>query len=104
MPLSSSSSKSQNSRTCSPYFFANFLIQLEFFFSDLFPVSPYFFVVSVEDGSKTWRPRGVTVLDIPTAWAFFGKDSEGTLRAVGSAVRDFVAEWNESNAKKQTVR
>jgi len=71
--------------------------------SDLYPVGNYFFVLTSVDGSKTYKPVGCTVMDIPTAYAFFGLDPGKTCARVTAAVNHLVQSWNQNEAQKSSV-
>lgn len=75
-----------------------------FYFRDLYPVGKHFFALTSVDGSKPHKPVGCSVLDIPTAFAFFGQDPAKTCSRVTAAVYNLVNKWNEANARKSSVR
>ena len=43
------------------------------------------------------------VLDVPTAYAFFGQDPQGTLRRLDQMVQGLSQDWNSSQAQKSSV-
>lgn len=93
----------------SPFFLPSLCIKkfaIYYFFpppSDLYPVGNYFFVLTCVDGSKTYKPVGCTVMDIPTAYAFFGLDPGKTCARVTAAVNHLVQSWNQNEAQKSSV-
>lgn len=65
------------------------------YYSDLLQLGSYFASIRVLDYSKTYSPESKVVLDIPTAWIFFGQDPAKTLQAVGQMVRQLTTKWNQ---------
>lgn len=63
----------------------------------------YFFSIRVVDHSKDYSPESKVVLDVPTAWVFFGKDGRKTARLVGDMVRRLVKQWNDRYATDSAV-
>ena len=63
----------------------------------------HFFVLTSVDGSKPHKPVGCSVMDIPTAYAFFGSDPSKTCARVTAAVNGLVQRWNETEALKPSV-
>lgn len=63
----------------------------------------HFFVLTSIDGSKPHKPVGCSVMDIPTAYAFFGSDPSKTCARVTAAVNGLVQRWNEVEALKPSV-
>lgn len=76
---------------------------LFFYNSSIFPFGKYFFLVSVVDDSKEYRPMSKCVLDIPTAVNFFGYP-DVAIEKIGSSVRRMAGGWNAKYAGKQEVR
>ena len=68
--------------------------------SDIYPVSDHYFLISVRDGSKDYAPVSQSVIDVPTAVAFFGLDPKETLSAVNSLVQRLLTDYNEINRTK----
>jgi hypothetical protein len=55
----------------------------------------HFFYLGVVDNTKSYKPEGGLVFDLPTAYAFFAVDPKRTIQAVGTRARRIVQEWNE---------
>jgi hypothetical protein len=58
-------------------------------------VGKHFFHILVNDMSKEYNPHYQTLMDIPTAVAFFGLRPEETKAKVSARVRALVDAWNE---------
>ena len=71
--------------------------------SDLYPINTHFFCITAQEKSKTYAPITTTVLDIPTAWAFFGQDPEATSLKLHNTVKKVTADWNSAHADKRSV-
>jgi hypothetical protein len=74
-----------------------------FFFSYLFPLSGFFFLVKIIDLSKTYKPSSKIILDIPTAANFFYVNPSLTKQKVGAEVRRLVKAWNAEYEEKPNV-
>jgi len=75
------------------------------FYSEIYPVSEYFFYLRAMDQSKTYTPVSQTVIDIPTAIAFFGPDGcSDTLARVHTGVERLINEWNRRFCRNDVVR
>jgi hypothetical protein len=70
------------------------------FCSEIYPVNDHFFLLSVRDGGKDYVPVSQSVIDIPTAYAFFGLEPKETLSAVNGLVQKLIADYNEQNRNK----
>ena len=73
------------------------------FFSYLFPLSGFFFLVKIIDLSKTYKPSSKIILDIPTAANFFYVNPSLTKQKVGAEVRRLVKAWNAEYEEKPNV-
>jgi len=82
-----------------------FISHLSFFsfFSNLFPLSGFFFLIKIIDLSKDYKPTSKIVLDIPTALNFFHLNPAMTKQKVGEEVRKLVKSWNAEYAEKANV-
>lgn len=83
-----------------------FLQPIIFFYcfsSDLYPVNTHFFCITAQEKSKTYAPITTAILDIPTAWAFFGQNPEATSLKLHNTVKKVAAEWNSAHADKRSV-
>jgi len=67
-------------------------------------VGAHFFVLTCVDGSKQHKPVSCSVMDIPTAFAFFGMDAAKTCARVTAAVTNLVRRWNAVEASKTSVK
>jgi len=74
-----------------------------FAFSDLYPVSSHFFCITAVDKAKPYVPVTTALLDIPTAWVFFGANPAGTLLKLQTILKKMIAEWNEEHRGKTSV-
>ena len=63
-------------------------------YSEIYPVGDYFFFIGVRDRSLGYERYHKIVIDIPTAYAFFGEDPTDTCNLVGQLVRSVVDTWN----------
>ena len=77
-------------------------MSFHFTFSEIYPVKEYFFYIAVRDRSMGYERFNQIVIDIPTAFAFFGEDPSETNDLVGQLVRTVVTSWN--NTHKSLVR
>jgi hypothetical protein len=78
--------------------FAKFFVYdkaLYIFFSPILPVGKYFFHLLVNDMSKNYSPQYHTLIDIPTAVSFFGRDQAKTRERVVEKVHRLVEAWNK---------
>jgi len=78
-------------------------IVLTFFFSFLFPLSGFFFLIKIIDLSKDYKPTSKIVLDIPTALHFFFLNPALTKQKIGTEVRRLVKAWNAEYEEKPNV-
>jgi len=88
----------------SVFFFGSNLYLYIFFGSDLYPVSTHFFCITALDRSKTWNPVTTAILDVPTAFAFFGANARDTLDRLDQVVQNLTMSWNCDQAIKNSVR
>jgi len=72
------------------------------FFSNLYPVSKYFFVVQTIDRSKSYSPENKIVIDIPAGVTIF-EDQLGILTHVKDVAKELAAEWNAAFVDKPKV-
>ncbi len=79
------------------------LISSLLFFSYLFPLSGFFFLVKIIDLSKTYKPSLKIILDIPMAANFFYMNPSLTKQKVGTEVRRLVKAWNAEYEEKPNV-
>ena len=86
------------------FFFGSNLYLYIFFGSDLYPVSTHFFCITALDRSKTWNPVTTAILDVPTAFAFFGANARDTLDRLDQVVQNLTMSWNCDQAIKNSVR
>ena len=73
------------------------------FFSFLFPLSGFFFLIKIIDLSKDYKPTSKIVLDIPTALHFFFLNPALTKQKIGTEVRRLVKAWNAEYEEKPNV-
>ena len=73
-------------------FFANHFFYI--FYSTIFPVSDYFFLLKISDWSKEYKPESKILMDIPSALNFFHKDPKFTLSMITSKVEKLANGWN----------
>lgn len=73
------------------------------YFSSLYPIGSCFFLIHLQDGTKAYRPESQIVMDVPTAWAFFGARPDDTLQKVGEVTRNLVRRWNEDYCDKVNI-
>ena len=64
------------------------------FYSTIFPVSDYFFLLKISDWSKEYKPESKILMDIPSALNFFHKDPKFTLSMITSKVEKLANGWN----------
>jgi hypothetical protein len=74
-----------------------------FFYSAIFPLAGYFFLIKISDWSKDYKPESKIVLDIPTALNFFSKSPDFTKKMVGDKVRTLIKKWNDKFAGNKEV-
>lgn len=67
----------------------------------IYDIGSHFFAVRVKDGSKSYTPESKIVMDLPTAWAFFGLNPTETQSVVQEKVRLLCKSWNEQYAFKR---
>lgn len=70
----------------------------------MYPVSSHFFCITALDRAKTWNPITTAVLDVPTAYAFFGASPKETVSKMEKLVLSLADTWNADQAKKSTVK
>ena len=73
-----------------------------FFFSTLYPVSKYFFVIQTIDRSKSYSPENKIVIDIPAGVTIF-EDQLGILKHVKDVAKELADEWNAAFVDKPKV-
>jgi|688.fasta_scaffold04131_13 hypothetical protein len=73
------------------------------YFRGLVPLHKHFFHVKLVDGTKKYRPESQIVLDIGTAYNFFGRDPERTKSIVCKKVHNLVDAWNDKYIVKKEV-
>lgn len=66
-------------------------------------MSDYFFCVTALDRAKTWSPVTTAIMDVPTAFAFFGASPAATVRKLEALVSGLSESWNADQVKKSTV-
>ena len=72
------------------------------FFSNLYPVSKYFFVIQTIDRSKSYSPENKIVIDIPAGVTIF-EDQLGILKHVKDVAKELADEWNAAFVDKPKV-
>jgi hypothetical protein len=72
-------------------------------YSELWPIRKHFFFIRVDDRRKQHRPVYQTVMDIPTALAFFETNPASTITIVGRMVAAIVTRWNSTWSKNPEV-
>jgi hypothetical protein len=81
------------------------LLQICYFvFSNLFPLQKHFFHLKLVDSLKRYRPESQIVLDITTAYNFFGRNPLRTKAIVVKKVHQIVEAWNEKYIKRKEVK
>ena len=92
-----------------PYFYMSTLLLCIFLttqylsYRSIFPIGKYFFLISIIDDSKEYRPTSKTIIDVPTAINFFARPGIA-LEKIGISVRRMMAQWNEKYAGSQEVK
>lgn len=74
-----------------------------FFFSPIYPLERHFFCVTALDRSKTWNHLTTAIMDVPTAYAFFGADPQATLNKLSQLVGELTSSWNRNQEPKERV-
>lgn len=72
-------------------------------FSPIYPLGNHFFCITALDRSKTWNPVTTAILDVPTAYAFFGSNPRSTMDRLNQLVNDLVSSWNQNQRNKKSV-
>jgi hypothetical protein len=70
----------------------------------LFPLQKHFFHLKLVDGTKKYRPESQIVLDIATAFNFFGRNPQRTKAIVVKKVHQIVEAWNDKYIKRKEVK
>ena len=75
-----------------------------YFFSAVYPIGSHFFCISIVDATKSYHPESSLVLDLPTAYVFFGLDPKKTIKRIGDSARALVKEWNQAFSRTEVGR
>lgn len=66
-----------------------------FYFSSLYPVGEYFFMLKISDWSKDYHPESKIIMDIPAALNFFLKDPAFTRELIRTKIDKLASAWNK---------
>lgn len=66
-------------------------------------MASHFFCIAALDRAKTWNPVTTAILDVPTAYAFFGANPAETANKLESLVEGLVETWNADQVKRTSV-
>ena len=66
-----------------------------YFFSSIYPVGDYFFLLKIADYSKDYHPESKIIMDIPAALNFFLKDPQFTRNLIKTKVDQLASAWNK---------
>lgn len=70
-------------------------------YSELYPIGEYFFAIGCIDGSKSYRPESSIVIDLATAYAFFGVNPAETVAKIKESAAKVVNKLNAKYSKRQ---
>lgn len=80
------------------------MIFIFYYFSGLFPMEKHYFHAKLVDGTKPYKPESQIVLDLATAYNFFGRNPERTKDLVVRKVHDLTNAWNKKFFVEREVK